>query len=64
MLCNLCKISTKPLYYNPEGCGDEPLYVSTLNNVSNTYTTIGTLQYCPNCGNVQVNINKEIDEYL
>ena len=60
MKCNNCNSEMENLFYNPEGCGYEILLVTRLIDFkAKEFKSLGTMKFCPKCGNVQVNIDRE-----
>jgi hypothetical protein len=44
--------------YNSDGCGERLVVLDDFNLDSGRYEMIGKVMYCPECGNLQVDIGK------
>ena len=60
MKCNNCNSEMENLFYNPEGYGNSRLIVHRLVDIkTREYESLGIMKFCPKCGNVQVNVDRE-----
>lgn len=58
MKCNYCKAETEHLYYLDVECGYTKLFVRKPNKEGKSFEKVGFMKYCPECGNVQVDVKK------
>lgn len=58
MRCKFCGADMRAVTYNSDGCGERLVVLDDFNPDSVRYEMIGKVMYCPECGNLQVDIGK------
>lgn len=60
MKCNNCGTGMNRALYRTEGWSEKLVILDNYDPKTGQYETTGTVIYCPKCGNLQVELDREV----